>query len=132
MLDFSIMQQEGILVLKPKGPLSKEDFSGLSAAADTYLSDHAKLHGVMVQAKGFPGWENFGGFAAHMHFVRDHHRKVERVAIVTDSPVAGVAESLGKHFTSAEVRHFSFPDDQKAMDWLMSASGDASTPQPMH
>jgi len=128
MIDYSILQQEGILVVKPTGPLSKGDFSGLTAAADSYLSDHAKLHGVMIQAKGFPGWENFGGFAAHMHFVRDHHRKVERVAIVTDSPVAGVAESLGKHFTSAEVRHFSFPDDKKAMDWLMTASGSASTP----
>ena len=127
MLDYSIMPQEGILVVKPKGPLSKEDFSGLAAAADSYLSDHDKLHGVMVQAKGFPGWENFGGFAAHMHFVRDHHRKVERVAIVTDSPVAGVAESLGKHFTSAEVRHFSFPDEDKAMQWLMAAPGNAST-----
>jgi len=132
MLDYSIMQQEGILVVKPRGPLTKEDFSGLAAAADSYLSDHGKLHGVMVQAKGFPGWENFGGFTAHMHFVRDHHKKVERVAIVTDSPVAGVAESLGKHFTSAEVRHFAFPDDKKAMDWLMSASGSAGTPQQMH
>ena len=127
MLDYSIMTQEGILVVKPKGPLSKEDFGGLAAAADSYLSDHAKLHGVLVQAKGFPGWENFGGFAAHMHFVRDHHRKVERVAIVTDSPVASVAESLGKHFTSAEVRQFSFPDEKKAMDWLMTASGNEST-----
>ena len=127
MLDYSIMTQEGILVVKPKGPLTKEDFGGLAAAADSYLSDHAKLHGVLVQAKGFPGWENFGGFAAHMHFVRDHHRKVERVAIVTDSPVASVAESLGKHFTSAEVRQFSFPDEEKAMKWLMTASSDEST-----
>ena len=120
MLDFSMMQQEGILVLKPQAPLSKEDFTGPSAAADSYLSDHAKLHGVLIQAKGFPGWENFGGFAAHMHFVRDHHLKVERIAIVTDSPVAGIAESLGKTFTSAEVRHFAFPDDAKALDWLMA------------
>jgi len=129
MLDFSIMQKEGILVLKPKGPLSKEDFSSLTAAADSYLSDHGKLHGVLVQAKGFPGWENFGGFAAHMHFVRDHHKKVERIAIVTDSPAAGVAEQFGKHFTSAEVKRFSFPDDRKAMDWLMAGSGTASTPE---
>jgi len=132
MLDYSIMQQEGILVLKPRGPLSKEDFSGLAAAADSYLSDHGKLHGVMVQAKGFPGWENFGGFAAHMHFVRDHHNKVERVAIVTDSPVAGVAESLGKHFTSAEVKLFSYADDKKAMDWLTTAPRTTGRTQQMH
>jgi hypothetical protein len=128
MLDFSIMQQEGILVLKPQGPLSKEDFSGLTAAADAYLADHTKLHGVMVYAKGFPGWESFGGFTAHMHFVRDHQHKVERIAIVTDSPAAGVAESLGKHFISAEVRHFAFPEEKQAMDWLMAAPGVSSPP----
>jgi len=121
MLDYSIMKPEGILVLNPHAPLSKEDFGGLSVDVDSYLSDHAKLHGVLIHSKGFPGWENFGGFTAHMHFVRERHKKVERVAVVTDSPFAGVAESLGKHFTSAEVRHFPFSDDVKALDWLKTA-----------
>lgn len=118
MLDYSIMKPEGILVLKPEAPLSKEDFGGLGAAVDAYLSDHAKLHGVLIHSKEFPGWENFGGFAAHMHFVREHHRQVERVAVVTDSPIASIGESLGKHFTSAEIRHFPFLDDVKALEWL--------------
>lgn len=121
MLDYSVMKPEGILVLKPHSPLSKEDFDGLSAAVDAYLSDHAKLHGVLIQSKEFPGWENFGGFSAHMHFVKEHHKKVERIAVVTDSSIAGVAESLGRHFTSAEVKHFPFPDDTQAMDWLKAA-----------
>jgi hypothetical protein len=120
-LDYSILKPEGILVLKPLSALSKQDFDGLSAAVDSYLADHASLHGVMICSKGFPGWENFGGFAAHMDFVREHHRKVERVAIVTDSHVADIAQALGKHFTSAEVRHFPFLDEAKAMDWLRTA-----------
>jgi hypothetical protein len=118
MIDYSILKPDGILVLKPQGPLSKEDFGGVSAAVDSYLSDHASLHGVMIHAKGFPGWKNFGGFVAHMHFVREHHRKIERIAIVTDSPVASTAQSIGKHFTSADVMHFPFVEDAKALDWL--------------
>lgn len=121
MLDYSIMKPEGVLVLKPRAPLSKEDFAGLGAAVDAYLSDHAKLHGVLIHAKKFPGWESFGGFTAHMHFVREHHKQVERVAIVTDSPIAAMGEALAKHFTSAEVRHFPFADDGKALDWLKAA-----------
>ncbi len=121
MLAYEIMNPEGILVLKPHAPLSQDDFGGLSVAVDSYLSGHAKLHGVLIQSKGFPGWENFGAFTAHMHFVRDHHQKLERVALVTDSPVAAIAEALGKHFTSAEIRHFPFPDDAKALEWLKSA-----------
>ena len=118
MLTYSIMKPEGILLLRPSAPLSKADFGGLSADVDAYLSEHTKLRGVMVQAKGFPGWEDFSGFTAHMHFVREHHKQVERIAVVTDSPLAGMAELLGKHFTSAEFRHFAFSDDAKALEWL--------------
>ncbi|QNK67240.1 STAS/SEC14 domain-containing protein [Variovorax sp. PAMC26660] len=122
MLEYSIQQPEGILVLKPSAPLSKEDFGGLSAVVDGYLSDHAKLRGVLIRSKGFPGWESFGGFTAHMHFVRDHHKEVDRIAIVTDSHFAGIAQLLGAHFTSAEVRHFPFSDDVKAQEWLEPAA----------
>ncbi|CAG4882401.1 SpoIIAA-like [Georgfuchsia toluolica] len=121
MLDYSIMKPEGILVLKLHAPLSKEDFAGLGAAVDAYLADHPKLHGVLIQSRKFPGWENFGGFAAHMHFVREHHKKVDRVAIVTDSPIAGMAESLAKHFISATIKHFPFADDAQAFAWLEAA-----------
>lgn len=118
MLDYSILQSEGILVLEPQAPLTKEDFSGPSTAADRYLSDHARLHGVLIHSKAFPGWKDFGGFAAHMRFVREHHKKVARVAVVTDSALVGILESLGKHFVSAEVKHFPYLDKAKALDWL--------------
>jgi len=117
-LDYSILKPEGILILKPDSPLSREDFDGLGAVVDSYLSDHAKLHGVLIHTRGFPGWEDFGGFTAHLHFVREHHKEVERVAIVTDSRIAGIAESLGKHFISAEIRHFPFSDDAQALEWI--------------
>ncbi len=120
LLDYSIIKPEGILVLKPDAHLSKEDFGRVGAAVDSYLSDHAMLHGVLIHTKGFPGWENFGGFTAHLHFVSEHHTKVKRVAVVTDSTFAGVVESLAKHFVSAEVRSFPFADDAKALAWLKS------------
>ena len=118
MLDYSIVKPEGILVLKPQAPLSEADFDGLSAAVDSYLSDHSKLQGVLIHVKGFPGWVSFGGFAAHMHFVSEHHKKVGRVAVATDCHLADMAESLGKHFSSAEIRHFPFSDDEAASNWL--------------
>jgi len=121
MLDYSIMKPEGILVLKPQAPLTKEDFGGLSVAVDSYLSDHDRLHGVLIHSRKFPGWENFEGFTAHMHFVHEHHKQVERVAVVTDSQIAGMVEAIGKHFTSAEVRHFPFADDVEALNWLQTA-----------
>ncbi|MEO8385767.1 MAG: STAS/SEC14 domain-containing protein [Betaproteobacteria bacterium] len=123
MLDYSILLPEGILVLEPQAPLTKGDFGALSTAADLYLSNHDKLRGVLIHAKTFPGWEDFGGFTAHLRFVREHHEKVERVAVATDSPLAGLLESLGKHFISAEVKHFPYMDKAKALDWLKATPG---------
>lgn len=132
MLDYSIMKPEGILVLKPRAPLSKVDFGGLSAAVDSYLIDHTRLHGILIHSRRFPGWENFAGFTAHMHFVHDHHKSVERVALVTDSRVAGMAKSIGKHFTSAEIKYFPFAADAEALGWLGAARdmGDGETGSP--
>lgn len=121
MLDYSILKPEGILVIKPQRPLGQEDFAQLSAAVDAYLNEHSTLHGVMIHTQGFPGWENFDGFTAHLHFVHDHHQKVERVAIVTDSPLASLAQSLGQHFTSAVIQRFPYPDEVQALDWLKRA-----------
>lgn len=121
MLDYSIMLPEGILVLNPSSPLTKEDFSGVSDVVDAYLSDHTKLQGVLIHSKIFPGWKNFGGFAEHMHFVSEHHKQVKRIAVVTDSWIAGIAESLGKHFTSAQIMHFPFSEEPKALEWLKAA-----------
>jgi hypothetical protein len=123
MLDYSILMPDGILVLEPRTLLTKEDFSGLATEVDNYLSNHDKLGGVLIHAKAFPGWEDFDGFTAHMRFVREHHKKIARVAVVTDSHLAGVLESLGKHFVAAEVKHFPYVDKAKALDWLKATQG---------
>ena len=122
MLKYTILEPEGIVVLNPNASLSQEDFAGLSATVDAYLADHSKIHGVLIQAKSFPGWESFAGFVAHIHFVRDHHRKVERVALVTDSPIARVAEALAKHFTAARIKVFPFAASDAALAWLKTPS----------
>ena len=118
LLTYSILKPDGILLLKPSAPLSKEDFASLGTEVDAYLCANTALHGVMIQSKTFPGWESFGGFIAHMHFVRDHHTQVERIAVVTDSPLGGLAEVLGNHFASAVFKHFPFADHTEALDWL--------------
>ena len=118
MLDYSILEPAGVLVLKPDAPLNQEDFAGLSTTVDAYLAKHGKLHGVLVYSKKFPGWEDVSGFTAHMHFVREHRTKVERIAVVTDSVIADVAESIAKFFTPAEVRRFHFAEYDAALEWV--------------
>ena len=121
MVEYTIIEPEGILVLKPDAPLRAADFAGPSARVDAYLAEHARLHGVLIHADAFPGWENFAGFVAHIRFVRTHEQKIERIAVATDSPMAKIAEALGKHFLAAEIRRFPFADYDAALAWLKGA-----------
>ena len=36
----------------------------------------------------------------HFRFVRDHHKRVKKVAVVTNSHIGDVAERLASHFVS--------------------------------
>jgi hypothetical protein len=76
--------------------------------------------GLLIHAEKFSGWDSFAALTTHIRFVHDHHRKIERVAIVTDSNLGKLAQALAKHFVAAEVRHFAFDKYADAMLWLES------------
>ena len=51
--------------------------------------------GILIEAPAFPGWEDLGAMAAHFRFVRDHHKLIKKVGLVTDSALGKVAEGTG-------------------------------------
>ncbi len=126
MIKHRIMEAEGILVLEPVSALSAEDFLDLASSVDTYLDGHKVLHGMLIHAQHFPGWESFAGLSAHLKFVRDHHKRIERIAIVTDSPLGTVAPALAKHFVSAQIRRFAYSEFDEALIWLKSNASDSA------
>ncbi len=72
----------------------------------------------MIDAESFPGWEDFSALVAHLRFVGDHHRNIQRVAVVSDSPVLAFLPRLASHFVAAEVRHFPYAQRADALRWL--------------
>ena len=122
MLDHELRYDEEILVLSPKGPLAASDFTELADRVDAYLR-RGRLRGVLIRAKSFPGWKNFGALLAHLKFVREHLQSVEKVAVVADGVVANTMPSIANHFTHAEVRHFDLAREDDARDWLRSSDG---------
>jgi len=123
MLGIEIDRKEGIAVLAPEGPLSADDFKSAAAAIDTYLVGQDRLQGIIINTEEFPGWDSFGALVEHLQFIRDHHRLVQRVALVTDSDVGGLAEHIASHFVAAEVRHFPYRKLLDAREWILGQSG---------
>ncbi len=120
MIDHTLDREHRVLVVRPHGPLDAADFAELAAIADPFIAEVGGLNGLVIEAPKFPGWDSVGAMAAHFRFVRDHHRHIRRVALVTDSPLGNVAENLARHFVSAEIRHFPATEAAAARNWITS------------
>lgn len=119
MLTHELLAKDAILILRPQGPLNARDFTSLATIVDSWLARGGTLRGVLISAKSFPGWEDLDGLIAHLRFVRNHHDRVERIAIVADGFVAKVLPNVARHFVHAKLRHFA--DDAAALAWLKPA-----------
>jgi hypothetical protein len=119
---YELDENAGVLTVRPEGKLKTQDFLTLSEVVDPFIEKRGGLNGIIIVTKKFPGWEDFYGRIEHMRFVRNHHRKIAKVAIVTGSKIADVAESLGKHFVKAFIKHFSFKDYESAKRWMLKVS----------
>ena len=119
MIDVDLNESEGIVVVQPEQMLgfSVDDFKQLTDRVDHYLEDHDMLRGLVIVTRNFPGWEDFKAFISHVRFVRDHHRTIGKVAIVSDSRFLSTAPYLADHFVDAKIRHFDFADIEEAKAW---------------
>jgi SpoIIAA-like len=118
MIESELLRDRGILILSPDGPLEKSDFERIARDIDPFIASNGKLNGLMICAKAFPGWDSFGALVSHIRFVKDHHRKIERIAAVTDSDFLTIMPHIAKHFISADVRQFAFEKRKEALAWL--------------
>lgn len=125
-LEHRLLEEAGVLVVEPHGRLSVEDFDAIGATVDPWIESGRTLRGIVVHAREFPGWETIGSFFRHVRFVRDHHRKVRRVAVAVDGKLAKLAPALVESFVGAEVQHFGFDDFERAIAW---AGEPAATPE---
>ena len=119
MIEHTLDTANAILYLRPKSALEQSDFVELAKTVDPYLEKTGDLAGLVIEAPSFPGWESLGAMAAHFRFVRDHHKHIKKVALVTDSALGNVAQHLASHFVSAQIRHFPAGELEAARQWVV-------------
>jgi len=115
MLSHKLLRQEGILIIRPEAPLAAADFQQVAVAVAPYIEANGKLQGVMIDAEAFAGWSNFAALMAHLRFVRDHQKNIEKLAIVTDAKPLEFSAGIVKHFVHAELRHFACAQKNEAV-----------------
>ena len=118
MLTVTTDEQAGIAVLEPHGALSKEDFERAATMIDPLIDKSQRLNGLVIHTKDFPGWDSFAALSSHLKFVRDHHKKISRIALCTDSVIGNFAKSIAPHFVAADIRVFAFEEFDRAKTWV--------------
>lgn len=119
MIEYTLDTTHSILLVRPKSALEQGDFAQLAKAVDPHIERTGGLAGLIIEVPAFPGWESLGAMAAHIRFVRDHHKRIRKIGLVTDSPIGNVAERLVSHFVAAEIRHFAAGELELARRWIL-------------
>lgn len=120
MIEHTLDTANAILHIQPKSSLEQADFEQLAQAVDPYIAGTGDLAGLIIETPGIPGWASFGAMAAHLRFVKDHHRHIRKIALVTDSALGNIAEHLIAHFVSAEIRQFPALELDAARRWILN------------
>jgi len=120
MIEHNLDSAHSILYVRPKSALEPDDFVQLARTVDPYIDATGDLAGLIIETPAFPGWDSLGAMAAHFRFVRDHHKHIKKIGLVTDSALGNVAERLASHFVSAEIRHFPAGEIKAAQQWIMN------------
>lgn len=125
MLSIEIDKENGIAILVPDGPLTKSDFESAAKVIDPCIEEAGQLSGLIIHAKSFPGWDSFASLSSHLEFVKEHHKKISRVALSTDSVVGNLAEAVVSHFVNAEIQLFSYQELEQAKKWVAGDTGNS-------
>lgn len=118
MIEFNLDNEKSILHIKPQSALQTEDFLKLANVLDPYLNQRGQLKGIVIETPKFPGWKNFNAFKSHLQFVKSHHKKINRIAVATDSKLADIGVTLGGFFLAPQLKRFPYNQVGQARQWL--------------
>ena len=97
MIEHTLDKAYSIMYVRPQLKLEQADFE-LAATVDPHIEERGALAGLIIEVAAFPGWDSFGAMASHFRFVRDHHKQIKKVGVVSDLGLGTVAENLASRF----------------------------------
>ena len=118
MICHELDRETGVLLVQPDGRLTKDDFQSLTAVVDPYILETGSLRALIIHVETFPGWENIVGMVEHFRFVKEHHKSIEKVALVSDSKLTKLMPKVVDHFVNAEISVFPYSELGAAREWV--------------
>jgi hypothetical protein len=110
------------LLLEPAGALTRRDLAVLAEQFQAREAATGRAPNLVVRADSFPTWTEVAALVQHLRFIRGRHRRVRRVALVSDARAMEIAPRLARVLVAPEVRHFPGDRLDAALAWVGSAT----------
>ena len=122
MISITVDKEEAIVTLEVEEPVRDQDIDTAVRIIDPFIEVRGTLTGVMVHADTISTWKDFVAALERLKLVKNAHKKVKRVAFVTDTPPQQAEmRQVASRFGDAEVKHFPADARKEAKAWLLEA-----------
>ncbi len=108
------------LRLTLSGELTADDFARVAPEVDSIMSRYGKIK-ALIDASGFSGWKDLKAFERHVVFIKDHQRKIDRVAAIVAHKWQHWLAGTFRLLLHPEVRAYDKAEENKALEWLAEA-----------
>ena len=109
---------DNAIKVQPSGKVDETDIRKIGNEADRLIKKHGSIK-VLVDASDFDGWADMDTAKKHFRFVREHHQKVERIALIAGHEWQHWLAGVMSAFVHPEIRIFDKGDASAAADWLL-------------
>lgn len=117
MISIEVHAEDNIFVIAPDAAISSDDIANLNRKVSDYINVNDRVPDLVIRAENFPAWKDFDAISNHIAFVKNHHRLVKKVAIVSDSSLVWLVRPFVNLFVGARVRHFPAGQFDSAYAW---------------
>ncbi len=121
MISSAFTKSKKALVINLSGELAADDFSGLARTLDDHINAEDDIPNLVLHISDMPQWDGFKALKTHFKMVKEHHRLISKVAVVSDTLAFKVIPYVMDHFVAAKVRHFSDDRMADALAWAEAA-----------
>ena len=114
MIKTEIVSDNALRITAPE-KLKADDFQQIVPQVDSIISRYGKIR-LLIDATAFNGWEKIAAFEHHAGFVKNHQKKVDRIAVIVGHDWRYWLVGAVRVFLHPEVKAY---HESEAMHWIV-------------
>jgi SpoIIAA-like len=109
---------DNVLRITAPEKLKADDFQQIVPQVDSIISRYGRIR-LLIDATAFNGWENIAAFEHHAGFVKNHQKKVDRIAVIVGHDWQHWLVGAVRVFLHPEVKAYDKGHESEAMHWIV-------------